>query len=157
MILCFGRFWLYQGTRKQLLVAAMQNWIKSCFSFSSFMWFLWSFKVYPYQPNKLELGAISTYFARQYSAVFVQIWVYGCFLHPQFDHPLFFPPRFSNVTHCHRWSNSVATYFVTERQPQDGIEGPPTGSKSKRPTPCAIHGCELDHSWWKSKWLGPMP
>ena len=67
-------------------------------------------------------------------------------------------PRFSTVTHCHRWSNSAATYFVTEQPPWDGIERTPTGSKSKPPTPCAIYACEMDHAWRRqSKWLGRRP
>ena len=92
------------------------------------------------------------------SANNVQNLVYGCFLHPRFDHPTFSPPRLSSVTHCHQWSNSVTTYFVTVHPPRDEIEPAPTGSKSKRPTPCAIHACELDHSLRRQpKRLGRRP
>jgi len=50
------------------------------------------------------------------------------------------------------------TVLVTERPPRDGIKRAPTGSKSKRLTPCAIHACELDYSRRRqSKRLGRRP
>ena len=56
-------------------------------------------------------------------------------------------PQIFHPMNCHRWSNSVATNFVTVRPPWDGIERTPSGPKSKCLTPCAIHAihaCELD-------------
>ena len=63
--------------------------------------------------------------------------VYGCFIHPWFDHPMFLPPGLSTVTH---WP----LVDKTEQPPRAGIERAPTGTKSKRLAPCAIHACELD-------------
>ena len=84
--------------------------------------------------------------------------MYGCFLHPRFDHPTFLPPGLSTIlvrplcaeaTVIMRHLHASATPRILHWNPRrndhhwGGIKRAPTGSKSKRLTLCAIHACEF--------------